>query len=731
MTTFVTVGVFLLQMFILGLIFADLTAEAPVHKEVVFFPLEVPVDIPTTVAVAQFVSLLVATIKEEDIFVSLKALIVVGHDERVSVRFPGATPLKWWIANTLRFLTGLLNVAVSFFFIVGSSTVLEIFESFAAVEFVSYIDNMIFRLAKWYAAMGVFVFVLTWFGVAVPNHCLLSSSTRHSTNRGYLGKMLQRMTIKVESVQLENRREKGRYWALLVFVFFCLTLIPLLACWTKVRLAQSQGFYLKQAVSPRLVVRFGDDELKLKRSTQFALNGTTARDLSSYDRTATLEYAFFSGSYEIVQRDGKLERHGGRPIYVERDANYRNDSAYSIFYYCEEQSTWVYTILGLGNATQGRDVCELGWLAVSEQTEEYSLEKVPQNWKVWTGIVSDSIVKIESDSCELPSDCSLNGVCGEDKVCKCNEGWQGRHCNVEAPYCPALAFVKYGKTSYEYSFDGPFELLTNEDDGSPIEIYERPVYYRKTPVDASVCKKEERYELYLYAGRRFFMTFWCEEDLSRYVVDVGGGKTEFRLQQNLHAYWDNVLGLELKWFSEVTDSHTGTGLQMFQVRDSYSTGSQSAFGIFFESQGTFECLNVPCEDDRTVCGRKGKCAKYDFQSRIAPNTTLEAFHKCTCSDFYGGLYCQFNPNGTYAKEHFSEFQANVTSDQLEKPSIYEYQRRYWEPLVVASGGVVTVISEEDEESNNDIGVVELNETAVFPGGSNIFSNRSNSGEGEL
>ncbi|CAB9527829.1 expressed unknown protein [Seminavis robusta] len=105
MTTFVTVGVFLLQMFILGLIFADLTAEAPVHKEVVFFPLEVPVDIPTTVAVAQFVSLLVATIKEEDIFVSLKALIVVGHDERVSVRFPGATPLKWWIANTLRFLT--------------------------------------------------------------------------------------------------------------------------------------------------------------------------------------------------------------------------------------------------------------------------------------------------------------------------------------------------------------------------------------------------------------------------------------------------------------------------------------------------------------------------------------------------------------------------------------------------------------------------------------------------
>ena len=74
-----------------------------------------------------------ATFKEEDIFYSLKALVIVGHDERVSVRFPGATPFKWWLANFFRFLTGVGNILVSFYFIVGADSVLDIFEGFAAM----------------------------------------------------------------------------------------------------------------------------------------------------------------------------------------------------------------------------------------------------------------------------------------------------------------------------------------------------------------------------------------------------------------------------------------------------------------------------------------------------------------------------------------------------------------------------------------------------------------------
>jgi hypothetical protein len=73
LATAVSISIFLLQIFILALIFADLTADAPRYTEIVFFPLEVPIDVSTIVAVAQFISLIVATIKEEDIFNSLKA----------------------------------------------------------------------------------------------------------------------------------------------------------------------------------------------------------------------------------------------------------------------------------------------------------------------------------------------------------------------------------------------------------------------------------------------------------------------------------------------------------------------------------------------------------------------------------------------------------------------------------------------------------------------------------
>ena len=76
LSAIISIGIFLLQIFILGLIFADLTEDAPRYPEIVFFPLQVPVDVSTIVAVAQFISLIVATIKEEDIFISLKVRLI-------------------------------------------------------------------------------------------------------------------------------------------------------------------------------------------------------------------------------------------------------------------------------------------------------------------------------------------------------------------------------------------------------------------------------------------------------------------------------------------------------------------------------------------------------------------------------------------------------------------------------------------------------------------------------
>lgn len=169
------------------------------------------------------------------------------------------------------------------------------------------------------------------------------------------------------------------------------------------------------------------------------------------------------------------------------------------------------------------------------------------------------------------------------------------------------------------------------------------------------------------------------------------------MEENLHAFWDDIIGeQDVKWFSEITDSSSGIGLQMFEVRDSYSTGggSKSGYGIYVVSEGTFECLDTPCFGNAGVCGRFGLCEEWIFESKV--NATISVpFHRCACHDYYGGAFCQFNPNDAYTRDHFLVFQSNKTA-ALE-PSPYEYQSRYWQPVLAAAEAEA-----ESNKSTNEI-----------------------------
>jgi hypothetical protein len=285
--------------------------------------------------------------------------------------------------------------------------VLDIFENFAAMEFISYLDNMVFKLARW----------------------------------GYLGKELERMTIKVESVQHRVRRDGRGWWITMIVVFLGLTFLPMLSFWTQVRIGQANGYYLEQLLSPTLAVWFNDDKFDIPINTQFMFKGTT-RDMKAYSVTdpPVLNYAFFSGNYEVAyEENGKtLHRHDQRPIYFERNATRcRNDPACGMFYYCKEISAWVFTIQALGSAVKETDRCKWGWLMMSQETEVFSLEEVPKAWRVWTGVIQDTELSITKDQCKFDSDCSLNGVC-ERGYCICEPRWSGKKCNVETPFCYAM-----------------------------------------------------------------------------------------------------------------------------------------------------------------------------------------------------------------------------------------------------------------------------------------------------
>ena len=285
--------------------------------------------------------------------------------------------------------------------------VLDIFENFAAMEFISYLDNMVFKLARW----------------------------------GYLGKELERMTIKVESVKHRVRRDSRAWWIALLIIFLSLTFLPMLTFWSQVRIGQSNGFYLEQTLSPTLAVWFNDDKFSVPSDTQFEFKGTT-RDLNSYNVSypPELNYAFFSGDYEVAyEENGRmLYRESMRPIYFERNASHcMTDPSCGMFYYCGEISAWVFTIQALGSALKETDKCKWGWLMMSTETKAFSLDQVPPNWRVWTGVIQDTLLSVTEDQCKFDSDCSLNGVC-EQGYCNCHHGWSGKKCNVETPFCYAM-----------------------------------------------------------------------------------------------------------------------------------------------------------------------------------------------------------------------------------------------------------------------------------------------------
>lgn len=207
------------------LILYNLLRDAPEKN-----PLKVPLSVETDVIAAQCFALLVSVISQEDMLTSLN-MIRVAYNSDILDSFPAATQPKWILSNAFRFSEGILSVAVSFIFIVQSTEVLELFLNFAAMQFVSMLDNIGFQLA----------------------------------HDGYIAGSLQAVTRKImkkvrfatkESVQLFNTK-KTMPSAWILRTLFVMTTIGLYVGWFLIRIQQANGYYLNQ-VCQTFNVRFGD-----------------------------------------------------------------------------------------------------------------------------------------------------------------------------------------------------------------------------------------------------------------------------------------------------------------------------------------------------------------------------------------------------------------------------------------------------------------------------------------
>ena len=82
----------------------------------------------------------------EDVTSSL-TIFFVHFDPDVEKKFPHVYKLKWYTTRLLRCSEGLLSMIVAFIFIVQSERNLDLFLNFAAVTFVSELDNVGFLIA--------------------------------------------------------------------------------------------------------------------------------------------------------------------------------------------------------------------------------------------------------------------------------------------------------------------------------------------------------------------------------------------------------------------------------------------------------------------------------------------------------------------------------------------------------------------------------------------------------
>ena len=116
-----------------------------------FNKLGVPVTTSLPVSIAQFFAYCIAVLTQDDLLTAV-ILLMQGYDADMRRVFGrnagGGTSWQWSLTLVISFFDGLFGLMVTFLLIVRAPTVLDVILNFAAVEFVTGLDEAAFVLAK-------------------------------------------------------------------------------------------------------------------------------------------------------------------------------------------------------------------------------------------------------------------------------------------------------------------------------------------------------------------------------------------------------------------------------------------------------------------------------------------------------------------------------------------------------------------------------------------------------
>ena len=304
------------------------------------FQNNIPANVNPPVRFAQYCSIFIALLMEEEIPTALYLLRRIPQ-QYFNSKFPDLVYSKFVCSCVIRILSGYLFLLNVLLILVQSSGVLDIFYDVLALQFLQQLDDIAFSLAR----MSV-----------------LSKRMKDATNRKYF--------------QIEFNKSKfgqGRKLSIFLKGIYFINMFGLLAGMIVVTLRQKAGHYTCSEITAKLPDMLWE-------------NGVVRLPGGGYEEMI-LNYPYFNGVY---RQEGSHDR---RPVYVEQ--NKFDGTPFDTeaplpelqvklgakFMYCESLKAWVFTHEYVRKSKHDDSDCP--WLLRSEETDVYDIEDVEGDWQIW------------------------------------------------------------------------------------------------------------------------------------------------------------------------------------------------------------------------------------------------------------------------------------------------------------------------------------------------------------
>mmetsp|Transcript_13556 Transcript_13556/g.22257 ORF Transcript_13556/g.22257 Transcript_13556/m.22257 type:complete len:665 (-) Transcript_13556:54-2048(-) len=476
--------------------------------------LNVPENISSSTRAAQYLSIFVVLLMEEEIPTGLAQMRLITWGSLRNV-CPHASYKKFLACNVFRVLMGYLFLVNVLLVLIQAEDVLTIFYDVLALQFVQQLDDIGFRLAR-----------LDVFGRRMQRAC----------------------TMRWFDQEFEYQKGCAKHKMALKAIYF-INAAVFIAAIVVITMRQMNGYYFCK----ELTLDVGDGILE---EAFVRMNGKF--------ETWVLVYSYFNG---VFIKNGT---HAGRPLYKEarkfdRQPYPENQGGTEFpvvipaeIKYCEEIKAWVLTHENIRKSENDDSSCN--WLLRSPETDSFNVLDAAGKWDMWVGVLGTTDVSITCNRCFENSDCNLNGECSDDGICICNNGngvnYFGEHCEVKLREDCKTIIPEDGiyTMSIEHMSSWTNEPATKESTEANDVWYDIWQEYSR-PVFSSV-DNNERWSL-VYSGSRWFGMNLTGRDVS--------SKQWLMAVSNYHAFWYRAYDTGTTFVSDKTKESSPVGVDWYQI----------------------------------------------------------------------------------------------------------------------------------------------------------------------